>query len=255
MCVIYIAFGRHPDHPLILLANRDEYYARPSLAATYWDDFPEIYAGRDLVGGGTWLGVNKSGRIAAVTNYRDPNAPTGIVSRGQLVAEYLRSNEMPRDYLENVTQVGTNYSGFNLIVGEISNRCEQLFYCSNRGEGIIELSKGIYGLSNHLLDTPWPKVEKGKKRLGNLMDTGNANDEQLFEILADETMAEDDELPSTGIPFEAEKAISAVFIRTPYYGTRGSTLIKFDSNFTWTFEERLAGEGETSTIDSNEISL
>ncbi len=255
MCVIYIAFGRHPDHPLILLANRDEYYARPSLAATYWDDFPEIYAGRDLVGGGTWLGVNKSGRIAAVTNYRDPNAPTGIVSRGQLVAEYLRSNEMPRDYLENVTQVGTNYSGFNLIVGEISNRCEQLFYCSNRGKGIIELSKGIYGLSNHLLDTPWPKVEKGKKRLGNLMDTGNANDEQLFEILADETMAEDDELPSTGIPFEAEKAISAVFIRTPYYGTRGSTLIKFDSNFTWTFEERLAGEGETSTIDSNEISL
>ena len=255
MCVIYIAFGQHPDHPLILLANRDEYYARPSLAAAFWDDFPEIYAGRDLVGGGTWLGVNKSGRVAAVTNYRDPSAPTGIVSRGQLVAEYLRSNNEPRDYLEKVMQVRTTYSGFNLIVGEVSSRCEQLLYCSNRGDEIIKLNKGIYGLSNHLLDTPWPKVEEGKKRLGNLMDTGNANDEQLFEILADETMAEDDELPSTGIPIEAEKAISAVFIRTPYYGTRGSTLVKFDKRFTWTFEERLACEGETSTIDSNEISL
>jgi uncharacterized protein with NRDE domain len=255
MCVIYIAFGQHPDHPLILLANRDENYARPSLAAAFWDDFPEIYAGRDLVGGGTWLGVSQSGRIAAVTNYRDPSAPTGIISRGQLVADYLRSNENPHEYLEKVTQPGANYSGFNLIVGEISSRSNQLFYCSNRGEDIIELSEGIYGLSNHLLDTPWPKVEKGKKRLGNLMDTGNANDERLFEILADETTAEDDALPSTGIPIEAEKAISAVFIRTPYYGTRGSTLVKFDKRFTWTFEERLAGEGETSTIDSNEISL
>lgn len=243
MCVIYLAFHQHPDHPLILLANRDEYYARPSLAAAYWDDFPEIYAGRDLVGGGTWLGVNQRGRIGAVTNYRDPNAPTGIISRGQLVADYLGSNDEPGEYLEKVMRVGASYSGFNLIVGEISDRREQLFYCSNRGEGIIEFSKGIYGLSNHLLDTPWPKVRKGKKRLGNLMDTGNPNDEQLFEILADKTFAEDDELPSTGIPFEAEKAISAVFIRTPYYGTRGSTLVKFNSDFTWKFEERIAGDG------------
>lgn len=240
MCVIYIAFGQHPDHPLIMLANRDEYYARPSLAAAFWDDFPEIYAGRDLVGGGTWLGVNNNGRIAAVTNYRDPNAPAGIVSRGQLVADYLRSNENPRDYLEKVMQSGSSYSGFNLIVGEISSRCEKLFCYSNRGEAIIELRKGIYGLSNHLLDTPWPKVEKGKERLRNLMGTGAADDEQLFEILADETLADDAELPSTGIPLEAEKAISAVFIRTPYYGTRSSTLVKFDLNFTWTFAERLS---------------
>ncbi|MEQ1924124.1 MAG: NRDE family protein, partial [Pyrinomonadaceae bacterium] len=212
MCVIYIAFGQHPDHPLILLANRDEYYARPSLAAAFWDDFPEIYAGRDLVGGGTWLGVNKRGRIAAVTNYRDPSAPTGIISRGQLVADYLQSSENPGEYLEKVMRSGRGYSGFNLIVGEISSRCEQLFYCSNRGEGIIELSKGIYGLSNHLLDTPWPKVRKGKNRLASLLNVGNAIDDRYFEVLADETLAEDDELPSTGIPHEAEKAISAVFI-------------------------------------------
>jgi uncharacterized protein with NRDE domain len=243
MCVIYIAFGQHPDHPLILLANRDEYYARPSLAATYWDDFPEIYGGRDLVGGGTWLGVNQSGRVAGVTNYRDPSAPTGIISRGQLVADYLRSNENPREYLEKVMQSGASYSGFNLIVGEISSRCEQLFYCSNRGKGIIELSKGIYGLSNHLLDTPWPKVRKGKTRLASLLNVGNASDDRYFEILADETLAEDDDLPSTGIPHEAEKAISAVFIRTPYYGTRGSTLVKFNPNFSWTFDERLSDAG------------
>lgn len=246
MCVIYIAFGQHPDHPLILLANRDEYYARPSLAAAYWDDLQEIYAGRDLVGGGTWLGVNKNGRIAAVTNYRDPNAPTGVISRGQLVAEYLRSNENPREYLETVMRNGEHYSGFNLIVGEISSRCEQLFYCSNRGNEIVELKKGIYGLSNHLLDTPWPKVKKGKTRLSKLMDAGSANDDQLLEILADEKLAEDDELPSTGIPIEAEKALSAVFIRTPNYGTRSSTLVKFDSNFTWTFDERLSDAEDLS---------
>lgn len=246
MCVIYIAFGQHPDHPLILLANRDEYYARPSLAATYWDDFPEIYAGRDLVGGGTWLGVNKSGRIAAVTNYRDPNAPTGIVSRGHLVADYLRSNENPPEYLEKVMQSGASYSGFNLIVGEISSRCEQLFYCSNRGEGIIELGKGIYGLSNHLLDTPWPKVRKGKTRIASLLDAGNTSDDRYFAVLADETLAEDDEIPSTGIPIEAEKALSAVFIRTTNYGTRCSTLVKFDSNFRWTFDERLSDAGDLS---------
>ena len=240
MCVIFIAFGQHPDHPLILLANRDEYYARPSLAAAYWDNFPEIYGGRDLVCGGTWLGVSQNGRIAAVTNYRDPNAPTGIVSRGQLVADYLRSSENPHRYLENIMHYGASYSGFNLIVGEISSRSERLFYYSNRGEAIIELGKGTYGLSNHLLDTPWPKVEKGKERLRNLLGTGDADDEQLFEILADETLAKDAELPSTGIPPEAEKAMSAVFIRTPYYGTRSSTLIKFDLNFTWTFDERLS---------------
>ncbi len=246
MCVIYIAFGQHPDYPLILLANRDEYYARPSLAADYWDDYPEIFAGRDLVGGGTWLGVNKSGRVAAVTNYRDPSAPAGIISRGQLVADYLRSNENPREYLGKVIQSGASYSGFNLIVGEISSRCERLFYYSNRGEGIVELNKGLYGLSNHLLDTPWPKVEKGKRRLASLLNAGDANNDELFEILADETLAEDAELPSTGIPVEAEKAISAVFIRTPYYGTRGSTLVKFGPDFSWTFEERLAVESETS---------
>jgi uncharacterized protein with NRDE domain len=121
MCVIYIAIDQNPDYPLILLANRDEYYARPSLAACYWEDSPEIFAGRDLVGRGTWLGVTKSGRFAAVTNYRDPSAPSETVSRGHLVSEYLRSNEPPRVYLERVIQVSLAYSGFNMIAGELSS--------------------------------------------------------------------------------------------------------------------------------------
>ncbi len=244
MCVIYIAFGQDPSYPLIVLANRDEYYARPSLAASYWNDSLDIYAGRDLIGGGAWLGVTKSGRFAAVTNYRDPVAPRGTVSRGQLVAEYLRSNELPRDYLERVMPVSSMYSGFNLIVGELSSRCEQLFYYSNRGTGPIELNRGIYGLSNHLLDTPWPKVSKGKMRLASLLNARSASDNEYFELLADETIAEDAELPSTGIPFDEEKAKSAIFIRMGNYGTRCSTLVKFDTRFRWTFEERLVGDGK-----------
>lgn len=240
MCVIYIAFDQHPGYPLILLANRDEYYARPSMAASYWVDFPDIYAGRDLVSGGTWLGVTRNGRFAAVTNYRDPSAPAGTVSRGQLVAEYLKSNERPGDYVEKVMQVSSMYSGFNLIVGELSSRRKELFYCSNRADGITELNTGLYGLSNHLLDTPWPKVTKGKSLLNSLVNSGGASDDQYFAILADETLAADTELPSTGIPFEAEKALSAAFIRTPSYGTRCSTLVKFNSNFVWTFDERLS---------------
>lgn len=255
MCVIYIAFDQHPDYPLILLANRDEYYARSSLPASHWDDFPEIYAGRDLVGGGTWLGVSRSGRFAAVTNYRDPSGPAGTVSRGQLVSEYLKSNERPGDYVEKIMKVSWMYSGFNLIVGELSSQHKELFYCSNRADGITELKKGIYGLSNHLLDTPWPKVTKGKRRLNSHLNSGSASDGEYFEILADETLAKDTELPSTGIPFEAEKAISAVFIRTPYYGTRCSTLLKFDSNFVWTFNERISDTEGTSHINPEGVSL
>jgi uncharacterized protein with NRDE domain len=240
MCVIFVAYGRHPEYPLILLANRDEYYTRPTLVAGPWEDAPEIFGGRDLVGGGTWLAVNKNGRFAAVTNYRDPSAPAGDISRGKLVADYLKSRKTPRHYLNDVREVGASYSGFNLLVGEISAERMQLLYCSNRIEGIVELSHGIYGLSNHLLDTPWPKVMKGKERLKCLLEGGDISDDRLLEMLADETIADEAELPSTGIPFEAERALSAIFIRTPGYGTRCSTLLKFDSSLNWSLSERVA---------------
>ena len=238
MCVIYFAFDRHPDHPLILLANRDEFYERSSVAASYWDDFPNIYGGRDLIGGGTWLGVTKSGRFSAVTNYRDPSAPVGTRSRGNLVADFLKSERLAREYLTDVERCGYMYSGFNLLVGEIGERRE-LFYYSNRGDGIRELSAGIYGLSNNLLDKPWPKVERGTTRLTNLLRSTQPSKDDLFDILSDESPAADEDLPSTGISYEAEKAVSAIFIKTPDYGTRCSTVLRFGGNSEWTFEERV----------------
>ncbi len=238
MCVIYFAFDQHPDHPLILLANRDEFYERPSVAAACWPDSPDIYAGRDLTAGGTWLGVTKSGRFAAVTNYRDPNSPPGTRSRGHLVAEFLKSKLSAREYLAAVQNHRDAYSGFNLIVGEIGERHE-VFYYSNRGEGIRELSAGTYGLSNHLLDTPWPKVVKGKSQLTELLRSHQISDQDLFDVLSDESLASDKDLPSTGIPYEAEKALSPIFIKTTDYGTRCSTVLKFDRSLQWQFEERV----------------
>ncbi|HEV8591992.1 MAG TPA: NRDE family protein, partial [Pyrinomonadaceae bacterium] len=119
MCVIYVAFGQRADRPLILIANRDEFYERPTAAAAWWDNAPNIFAGRDLVSGGTWLGVTKDGRFAAVTNYRDPNAPIGKRSRGLLVSDFLRSSKTPSEYLAEVSQVADDYSGFNLLAGRI----------------------------------------------------------------------------------------------------------------------------------------
>ena len=227
MCVIYFAYETHPDHPLILLANRDEFYDRPTAAAAYWEDYPEIYAGRDLVAGGTWLGITRGGRIAAVTNYRDPSAPKGNRSRGDLVADFLKSDEAPAKYLSGVEQRALQYSGFNLIAGDLGTDSGGMFYFSNRGNGIRRLEPGIYGLSNHLLDTPWPKVARGKGRFQELL-TSPVDIETMFELLRDESLADDADLPDTGIGYEKEKALSAIFIKTPIYGTRCSNVVTFD---------------------------
>lgn len=237
MCVIYLAYETHPDHPLILLANRDEFYDRPTAAAAYWKDHPEIYAGRDLVAGGTWLGITRGGRIAAVTNYRDPSAPKGSRSRGDLVAEFLKSVESPAKYLSGVQQRALQYSAFNLIAGDFGAG-GGLFYFSNRGIGIRRLEPGIYGLSNHLLDTPWPKVVRGKDRFQKLL-TAPVDVETMFDLLGDESLADDADLPDTGIGYEKEKALSAIFIKTPIYGTRCSNVFTFDRLLAGRLEERV----------------
>jgi uncharacterized protein with NRDE domain len=239
MCVIYFAYNVHPDHPLVLIANRDEFYDRPTKAAAYWDDHPEIFAGRDLVGGGTWLGITRSGRIAAVTNYREPGAEKGSVSRGDLVAGFLKSAETPEDYLAHVVERQQDYSGFNLLIGEFGHERSELFYFSNRGDGIERINSGVYGLSNRLLDTAWPKVRDGKSRFRELINSGSLETDPLFELLADESLAADAELPDTGIGYEREKALSAIFIKTPIYGTRSSTVVTFDNTFEGRLEERV----------------
>jgi uncharacterized protein with NRDE domain len=240
MCVIYFAHKAHPGRPLILAANRDEFYSRPTAPAQFWDDHPDIYAGRDLVAGGTWLGITLSGRVSAVTNYREPGASKGHRSRGELVAEFLKGDECAEDYLAGVDHRRSEYSGFNLLVGEFSrSRCD-LFYLSNRSDaGLRKLEPGIYGLSNHLLDTPWPKVRSGLERFGSLVKGPDFDSDQLFELLVDESLAEDDDLPDTGIGYEKEKALSSIFIRTPIYGTRSSTVVTLDDDFEGKLVERV----------------
>jgi uncharacterized protein with NRDE domain len=237
MCVIFFAYKFHPKYPLILLANRDEFYERPTEEAHFWQDFPNIFAGKDLVHGGTWLGITKSGRFAAVTNYRDPNAPKGEISRGDLVSDFLKGNESVEKYLQKIQTNANEFSGFNLLVGEINEQNDEIGYYSNRENKIKFLKAGIYGLSNHLLDTPWRKVEKGKAELSTLLQNDELCKDKFFELLKDKTLADDKDLPETGIGYEREKLLSAIFIETPIYGTRSSSLMLIDDDFKISLDE------------------
>lgn len=239
MCVIFLAYKSHPEFPLILLANRDEFYNRPTEAAQYWKDFPHILAGRDLIAGGTWLGITKQGKFAAVTNYREPFAAKGSRSRGELVSNFLKSGESAEIYLKNIQNKAQEYSGFNLLAGEISAQKSEIFYFSNRDAKIKKLESGLYGLSNHLLNTPWRKIENGKAALGELLKNKTIAKESFFELLFDETLADDADLPDTGIGYSKEKTLSAIFIKTLDYGTRCSTVLSFSSDFQSNFEERV----------------
>lgn len=238
MCIIFFSYQQIPEYPLILLANRDEFYERPTAKADYWEDFPNILAGRDLVGKGTWLGVTKSGRFSAVTNYRKPNQKRGAISRGNLVADFLKTETPAEIYLESVKANADIYTGFNLLVGEINSDKSELFYYSNFQNDFKKLDKGLYGLSNHLLDTPWKKVEKGKTRLKELLKPNELEKDKLFELLRDKSLANDEDLPNTGIGYEREKVLSSIFIETPIYGTRCSTILAIDENSALDFEER-----------------
>jgi|WetSurMetagenome_2_1015567.scaffolds.fasta_scaffold51014_3 uncharacterized protein with NRDE domain len=226
MCLFFCAFDIHPKYRLIIAANRDEFYNRPSRPAGFWPEAPELLAGKDLQGGGTWFGITRSGRFAAITNYRDPQAHRNHApSRGLLMTDYLLGSAAPADYLEAARQKGAQYNGFNLIVGST----RELYYYSNRKGGVIALTPGLYGMSNHLLDTPWPKVARGKEAFGDILARGEDPDpETLFDILSDRTIMKDELLPDTGIGLDWERILSARFISSPVYGTRSSTLLYAD---------------------------
>ena len=227
MCLIVFAWKLLPNCPLLLAANRDEFFARPAEAAQWWQDQPHIYAGRDLQGGGTWLGMDKQGRFAALTNIRNgadkrPNAP----SRGALVANYLRGQQDALTYLKQLAENAGQYQGFNLIVGD----AEQLFCFSNADDGgIQQLAPGIYGLSNGALNTPWPKVVRAKAQFASLL-CQSAPDEAYFDMLSDTSPASDCRLPKTGVSLEWERLLSSIFIESADYGTRVSTLLRINAN-------------------------
>lgn len=227
MCLILFAYNTHPSYRLILAANRDEFYDRPSNPADFWGKHPQVLAGIDLKEKGTWLGVTREGKFAAITNYRDPASwKDQAPSRGKLVRRYLTGSSDAEKYLKKTVPQAQNYNGFNLLLGDAS----ELFVYSNRGE-LQKLSAGIYGLSNHLLDTPWPKVKRGKKLLeAALMQKGEALEESLFALLMDRHVPQDSQLPDTGVNLEWERILSPMFITSPVYGTRSSTILLIGKN-------------------------
>ncbi len=237
MCLILFAWKMHQKFPLVLAANRDEFYERPSAPAAFWEDAPDLLAGRDLREGGTWLGITRMGRLATLTNYRDPSSlKIGAPSRGTLVGDYLCGRDAPEEYLQRIAPDAGRYNGFNLIVGDP----DDLFHFSNRRGARERLKSGIYGLSNRFLDTPWPKVEWGKKALSDLLlEKQGPSPETLFGLLADRARPPDDRLPDTGVGIEWERVLSPRFIESPVYGTRSSTVLLIDRKGGVTFVERV----------------
>lgn len=236
MCLIFISVQEHPQYKLVIAANRDEFYQRKTAPASYWHDHPEILGGRDLEAQGTWMAMNKNGRIAMVTNYRDiRNIKSVAPSRGALVTDYLLQSNAPEHYLRDVEEKGKAYNGFNLVVGS----GEELWYHSNYREGVHKLSPGFHGLSNHLLDTPWPKVERGLNKMRGIMKGSDLSIDSLFTVLFDDVIAPDDKLPDTGVGLERERMLSSMFIKSPGYGTRCSTVVLIDRNDHVQFSERV----------------
>ena len=235
MCLILLAWQSHPDYPLVVAANRDEFYSRRAASADFLPDHPHVLAGRDLEAGGTWLGITRQGRFAALTNFRDPAShKPAAPSRGNLVADFLKGDAGIDAYLDRLDPAA--YNGFNLLLGNVANN-GRLVAFSNVSGVRHELTPGIYGLSNALLDTPWPKVGAGKRALQQAI-AALPDESALFQLLADQAVHPDDALPATGVSPEWERLLSAAFVRSPDYGTRCSTLIKLGADGTGIFDEQ-----------------
>ncbi|WP_353893651.1 NRDE family protein [Proteinivorax hydrogeniformans] len=234
ICTLIFAYKVHPEYDLVFLGNRDEFKNRPTAFSHFWDDHSDILAGIDLLKGGTWTGITKKGRIAFITNYRDFNIQRDpLLSRGYLVKDFLLKNISPFTYLKEVQKEKDKYDLFNLIVGSLDDLC----YYSNVENKIKKLTPGLYGLSNALLDTPWPKVVKAKNRLSSLLKIGFSVP-QLFEILDDTEIPPDENLPDTGLTLDKERMLSPIHIDTPTYGTRIKTVILINKSGDVKFYEK-----------------
>ncbi len=232
MCLLVFAWRPDETARLVLAGNRDEFHDRPAAPADWWDN--GAVGGRDLRAGGSWLAAHRTGRFAVVTNYREPlEEGRGPRSRGELVTGFLDSGAPPAAYAREVVSRGRDYAGFNLLLGDPG----ALVYLSNRGLGPVPLEPGVHGLSNHLLDTPWPKLARTRARFEALLAAG-ADTEALVAMLADRTPAADDEMPDTGIGPEWERLLSSPFIVSPHYGTRCSTVLKIREDKEMEFTER-----------------
>jgi uncharacterized protein with NRDE domain len=235
MCLIVLAW--RPDHaqPLIVAANRDEFYARPSLPLAQWPEAPNVYAGRDLEAGGTWLGIGANGRFAALTNIRDPHQPPSRKSRGELVAGFLLGDKSIDDYLSDIVRRSIEYAGFNLLIGNTN----ELWHFNARESEAVMLPPGVYGLSNAGLDTPWPKLLKARTALEEVL--ADPQPQALLALLGDAQTAPFTELPDTGVGLATETLLSSVFIASQSYGTRASTALIVQADGTRHMVERSFG--------------
>ncbi len=244
MCLLLVAYRVHPEYPLIVAGNRDEFHARPTRDADWWQDRTGVLGGRDLEAGGSWLAINRQGRFAAVTNYRDRERPTGSkTSRGALISDFLESDIDPAGWLDSID--ADAYAGFNLLVADD----KRLGYLSNRGGGLRELDPGIYGVANATLDTPWPKVVRTRQAFEALLSNGTVETSELLGILGDRRLAEPEELSSGNLPLEDTHALSSPFVIAGEFGTRSSTVLlkRKDGDVLFT-EARFDATGESAGL-------
>ena len=250
MCVIFIALKQSSKYPFIIAANRDEYYERPTAPAANWSDHPEIIAGRDERAGGTWLGVTETGRFAAITNHYNPTGDHDLKlqSRGDIVSSYLVTGDSLDKFSSDLDHKRNSYNGFGFVFGDFS----RLRYQNNRNDTVTDITEGVHGLSNHFLNSPWPRVEAGKRKLSHLLTSeGEVNAEHLFEILRDRNAANDYKSPLDLSNFSRSNKPSEmpIFIQLGDYGTRSSSVVLVDSEGTVTFEERTF-HPSTSEVES-----
>jgi uncharacterized protein with NRDE domain len=235
MCLIGFSWLEHPDYKLVLVANRDEFYERPSLPLMQWDN--GIIAGKDLQAGGTWMGITEKGRFAAVTNYRENlNPPENYLTRGDLVKDFLLGNLSPRQYLEKILPNKDRYQGFNLLVGT----SEEMYYFSNKSSELLQISSGLHGLSNAFMNTSWPKAESLKEEMKKALSRSTISEEDFFQIMRDESTVNVEKLNDTGFGMEIEVALSPKFVRflPKTYGTVNTTLILWKHDGSVTVRER-----------------
>lgn len=255
MCLINFNIGSHKKYKMVIAANRDEFYSRPTAPMHYWDDHPNILGGRDLKAKGTWLAVSNSGRIGALTNIRTPEEMTmeAKKSRGALIVNYLLSEVNPEDYLKNLADFSSDYAGFNLLVGNP----DELYYMNNYDNNVLHVDTGTHGLSNEYLNTPWPKVVIGKSELDKVLSEEDVDVDALFNLLRIDSEVADDIVQKTGVDFDLEKKLSPLFIDIPDfdYGTRCSTVVLVDHENNITLIERTFKNGVQTGEITEEISV
>lgn len=246
MCLLFFSYQTTPGYRLVVAANRDEFLDRPTAPLNFFDEEKTVLAGLDLQGGGTWLGITSNLKFGAITNYREltsvgSDAPT----RGEIITNYFASSLRAEQYITKLAEQGDKYSGFNLILGDSS----ELYYYSNRAAYPILLEPGFYGLSNHLLDSPWPKVVRGKELLySHMVATDHIDPQRILNLLGDDNCPPDGDLPDTGVGLEWERLLSSIFIDSSGYGTRSSAVITVSENSLVEFTEKTINRSTSKPV-------